>query len=634
MAFTGGSTKTTGDVITAAIWNNYLGASGSIDETAPAKVTTAGDLVYGTGTNAIARLGIGSANTVLKSSGSAPAWGTVAATEMTANNWKLFYSNGSGAVQELALAASGVLTANGTSAAPTFEAVGGDTLNFTANGGITAGNAASLDADGKVSAASNTLAGNAIGSTPFTEYDTTVYHTQVGNNNQAYDVVNNVHVLWAQDYDSGWGGFEMRCITSNSSDNTYVIQASNSTHNSSSTTQATGSDTWWDTTGQVGLFYHKLSSNNYPYVCAYTTSGSGTGTSVSAGTDATIQSVAMYGGAGCYFDEIANSIFVYGDSSGTCVREITPAGSASTSAPTIGAEVVLEATAVSSTDYQASVSYDATNKKIVVIWRVPSTTTFKYVVGTASGSSITWGTAGDITTSIGADNRGLAVGYRSADDKWLAIWSKSSSNELVTAAGTLSGTTVTWAVKEFGSSDLTQYQWNYITMNRLDDGLPRATVGTNLKVAGRVYVMTLGYDGTNYVPDASNFPKMPDDASGVGPGSDYPLGLSYSPDSGKYAFSVHKWAYGTYAGIYQPVTGSDNTPYTIGVAQTTVTDGQTVEVKAIGTTTSAGMSGLTPRDKMYVQGNGTISSTSSTEQIGVATAADTVLITKIGTSIT
>ena len=46
------------------------------------------------------------------------------------------------------------------------------------------------------------------------------------------------------------------------------------------------------------------------------------------------------------------------------------------------------------------------------------------------------------------------------------------------------------------------------------------------------------------------------------------------------------------------------------------------------------MSGLTPRDKMYVQGNGTISSTSSTEQIGVATAADTVLVTKIGTSVT
>ena len=45
MAFTGGVTKSTGDVISATIWNNYLGASGSIDETAPGKVTTAGDIV-------------------------------------------------------------------------------------------------------------------------------------------------------------------------------------------------------------------------------------------------------------------------------------------------------------------------------------------------------------------------------------------------------------------------------------------------------------------------------------------------------------------------------------------------------------------------------------------------------------
>ena len=158
MAWTGGSTKSTGDVITAAIWNNYLGASGSIDETAPAKVTTAGDLVYGTGTNALARLGIGSANTVLKSSGSAPAWGTVAATEMTANNWKLFYSNGSGAVQELALAASGVLTANGTSAAPTFEsAASGGSIAMTSSGSITAGDMVIENTDGTVSTVTSTL---------------------------------------------------------------------------------------------------------------------------------------------------------------------------------------------------------------------------------------------------------------------------------------------------------------------------------------------------------------------------------------------------------------------------------------------------------------------------------------------
>ena len=564
----------------------------------------------------------------------------IAATMLDSGNNKVFYANTSGVITELPLgAANEVLTSQGATSAPNFSAIPTPTptfaaLSFTANGALTAGNAASLDADGKVSAAANTLAGNAIGSTPFTAYDATGYFIQVGNNDQAYDVVNNVHVSWGQDWNgAAWGGFEIRCITSNASNNTFVIQSSNSTHNSSSTTNANGADTWWDTTGQVGLFYHRLSSNSYPYVCAYTTSGSGTGTSVTTGADATIQSDAMYGGAGCYVDEIANSIFVYGDASGTCVREITPAGSASTSAPTIGAETVLEATAVSSTDYQASVSYDATNKKIVVIWRVPSATTFKYVVGTASGSSITWGTAGDITTSIGADNAGIAVCYRSVDDKWLAIWSKTSSNELVTAAGSLSGTTVTWAVKEFGSGDLTQYKWNYISMNRLDDGLARPAIGAKLDPAGRTYVYSLGYDGTNYSPDATSFPKMPDDASGVVASSAYALGLSYSPDFGKYAYSVQTGT-SVYAGIYEPVTGSNNTPYTIGVAQTSVTDGQAVEVKSIGTTTTTGLSGLTPRDKIYVQGNGTLGDTSSTEQIGVATAADTVLITKIGTSIT
>ena len=127
MAWNSLTDRTTGDVITATIWNNYLGASGNLSMTSNAVMTTAGDLVYrhASTANTLTRLGLGAANTVLKSNGSIPAWGTVAATEVTANNWKLFYSNGSGAVQELALAASGVLTANGTSAAPTFEAAGG-----------------------------------------------------------------------------------------------------------------------------------------------------------------------------------------------------------------------------------------------------------------------------------------------------------------------------------------------------------------------------------------------------------------------------------------------------------------------------------------------------------------------------
>ena len=54
---------------------------------------------------------------------------------LSASNWKIFYSNGSGAVTELALGTSGTfLKANGASSAPTFEAPGG--MLKTQNAGI------------------------------------------------------------------------------------------------------------------------------------------------------------------------------------------------------------------------------------------------------------------------------------------------------------------------------------------------------------------------------------------------------------------------------------------------------------------------------------------------------------------
>ena len=150
MAWTGGSTKSTGDIISATIWNNYLGASGSIEETAPAKVTTAGDIVYGTGANAIARLAVGTANQVLvvNSGATAPEWGSVVSSAIA--------GTGSSSGQ--------VLTSTGSGTAPTWQdTVGGDEISFTANGAITAGRAASLDSDGKVSQTVDSLAGNAIG---------------------------------------------------------------------------------------------------------------------------------------------------------------------------------------------------------------------------------------------------------------------------------------------------------------------------------------------------------------------------------------------------------------------------------------------------------------------------------------
>ena len=58
MTWTAGVTRATGDLITAAIWNNYLGAAGSIMETAAAKATAANQIFVSSAANTLAAKGI------------------------------------------------------------------------------------------------------------------------------------------------------------------------------------------------------------------------------------------------------------------------------------------------------------------------------------------------------------------------------------------------------------------------------------------------------------------------------------------------------------------------------------------------------------------------------------------------
>ncbi len=84
MAWENGITRSTGDTVTAADWNKFLGAAGNIDLTAPGVVTTSGDTVHATGDNTLARLGIGSEGQVYSvSSGGVPEWATAAGGSWT-----------------------------------------------------------------------------------------------------------------------------------------------------------------------------------------------------------------------------------------------------------------------------------------------------------------------------------------------------------------------------------------------------------------------------------------------------------------------------------------------------------------------------------------------------------------------
>lgn len=77
MAWTAPITFAAAAVLTAAQLNTNL--RDNLNETAPAKVTTAGDLVYATAANALTRRAIGAAGSLLASDGSAPQWRVPAA---------------------------------------------------------------------------------------------------------------------------------------------------------------------------------------------------------------------------------------------------------------------------------------------------------------------------------------------------------------------------------------------------------------------------------------------------------------------------------------------------------------------------------------------------------------------------
>ena len=76
MAWTVPSDKTQGDLITAASWNTFLGTSGDMSRTSAAVVTTAGDMAYASAANQMARIAGGTSTYVLTSNGatSAPSW--------------------------------------------------------------------------------------------------------------------------------------------------------------------------------------------------------------------------------------------------------------------------------------------------------------------------------------------------------------------------------------------------------------------------------------------------------------------------------------------------------------------------------------------------------------------------------
>lgn len=95
-------------------------------------ITTAGDLLYGTAADTVARLGIGAAGRVLKvnSGATAPEWAVDPTTDVVTTAGDLIYGTGADAVTRLGIGTAGqVLKVNSGATAPEWGAAPGATFN-------------------------------------------------------------------------------------------------------------------------------------------------------------------------------------------------------------------------------------------------------------------------------------------------------------------------------------------------------------------------------------------------------------------------------------------------------------------------------------------------------------------------
>ena len=136
MTWTDPSDYSTGQLISAAIWNGLLGATGNLaSHTAGGVVTTAGDTIYATGDNAVSRLAKGTARQTLamNSGATAPEWAASSRSVLTTAG-DVMYASGTNTPARLAKGtARQNLTMNSGASAPEWTASPASTLTAKAD---------------------------------------------------------------------------------------------------------------------------------------------------------------------------------------------------------------------------------------------------------------------------------------------------------------------------------------------------------------------------------------------------------------------------------------------------------------------------------------------------------------------
>ena len=457
---------------------------------------------------------------------------------------------------------------------------GGKQVSFVASGTLSSGQTVALNSDGTVSAVA--IQPQGVG----TEVSFVANSTYGGGT--AYDSNSGKIVIVYNDSGDSFKGKAIVGTVSGTSISfgTPVVYNSN-INNTGDTTVVFDSGS-----NKVVIGYQDAGNSNYGTAIVGTVSG----TSISFGTAVVYASVGVYS-IGLGFDSSSNKVVV-ADSRGQA-----NVGTVSGTSISFGSAVTYETGAA----FTNSVVFDSSNNKIVIAFQDDNASgAGTAIVGTVSGTSISFGTQVQFTTE---NSVSVTASFNSISNKVLIAWTNYPAYSGKAIVGTVSGTSISFgtASSGLGSVNIITSVYDSSANKHVlifrDKTSPNYGKAVPAVISGTSVAFGTTTTFTNYAIN-------------------YPLSAAYDSTQNKVVMNYRNIPSDAQAAMIFSNESSNNTDF-IGISDAAISDTASGSVTIKGGI-STNVTGLTPNSTYYVQADGSLSTTVSSVLAGKALSSTSI----------
>ena len=365
------------------------------------------------------------------------------------------------------------------------------------------------------------------------------------------------------------------------------------------------SATFDSTNGKVVIAYQDEGNSNYGTAIVGTVSGD----SISFGSAVVFES-ARADRMSTTFDSTNGKVVIVFSDIGNSSYGTAVVGTVSGTSISFGSAVVFE----SANTQDSSTTFDSTNGKVVIAYRDHGNSGYgTAIIGTVSGTSISFGTP-VVFLSADVMNDSLSTTFDSSNDKIIITFAPDGSNRFGKAIiGTVSGTSISFgSVVEFNSGNTQYIDATYDSFNKKVVLVYRDEANSDYGtlIVGTVSGTSISF-GSEVVFES-------------GGGVNYTKNV-FDSTNGRVVIAYRDPNSQGKAIVFKNASTNLTSTNFLGFSNAAYTDGQTATIQITGSVDDA-QSGLTTARKHYVQNDGTLSTTAGSPSVEAGTAVSATKI--------